>query len=127
MILPIIKYNCIIPRDKRKNSSLDNHEQLVTKSNTNTIKSIIEKHTVLLVQKCLDGKICNTFNKYFEFNHENKSTRNNILLKVSRAKLEMAKAGFFFMGVKYYNLLPLEIQNSNLDFRDKVNNYFQNI
>ena len=85
----------------------------------------MEKHTVLLVQKCLDGNAWNTFNKYFEFNHPNKSTR-NVLLKVPRVKLEIAKAGFFFMGVKKYNSLPLEIRKSQLDFRDKVNNYFKN-
>ena len=86
----------------------------------------MEKHTVLLVRKCLDGNAWNTFNKYFKSNHHNKSTRNNVLLKVPRVKLEITKAGFFFMGVKYYNSLPLEIQKSQLDFRDKVNNYFKN-
>ena len=60
----------------------DNPERLVTKSNKNSIKSIMEKHTILLVQKCLHENASNTFNKYFEFNHHNKSTRNNVLLKV---------------------------------------------
>ena len=85
---------------------------------------LILNYTVLLVRKCLDGNACNTFNEYFQFNHHNKSTRNNVLLKVPRVKLELAKAGFFFMGGKYYNSLPLEIRKSQLDFRDKVNNYF---
>ena len=84
---------------EKKLSSLDDRSWLVTKSNTNSIKSVMEKHTVLLVRKCLDGNAWNTFNKYFEFNHHNKSTR-NVLLKVPRVKLEIAKAGFFFMGVK---------------------------
>ena len=104
MILPAIKFNCIIDMklimgQEKKLSSLDDRSWLVTKSNTNSIKSIMEKHTVLLVRKCLDGNAWNTFNKYFEFNHHNKSTR-NVLLKVPRVKLEIAKAGFFFMGVK---------------------------
>ena len=86
----------------------------------------MKKHTVLLVQKCLDGNACNTSNKCFEFNHHNKCTRNNdALLKVPRVKLKMAKTTFFFVGVKYYNFLPLEIRKSQLDFRDQVNNYFK--
>ena len=131
-VLPVIKYNCIIHMkltmgQEKKLSSLDNHARLVTNSNTNSINSIMEKHTVLLDRKCLDGNACNTFNEYFEFNHHNKSTRKNyVLLKVPRAKLEIAKAGFFFMGVKYFNPLPLEIRKSHLDFRNKVNNYFKN-
>ena len=95
---------------KKKLISLDDRTRLATKSNKNSIKSIIEKHTVLLVRKCLDGNACNTFQEYFEFNHQNKSTRNNgVLLKVPKVKLKMAKAGFFFMGGKYFNLLLLEI------------------
>ena len=85
------------------------------------------KHTVLLVRKCLDGNACKTSNEYFEFNHYSKSTRNtNLLLKVPRVKLDMAKAGFFIMRVKCYNSLPLEIRKSQLDYREKVNNYFKN-
>ena len=111
---------------EKKLSSLDNRARLVTKSNTNIVKSIMGKHTVLLVPKCLDGNACKTFNEYFEFNHHNKSTRNNdVLLKVPRVKLEMAKASFFFMGVKYYNSLPLEIRKSQLDFRDRVNDFLK--
>ena len=87
----------------------------------------MEKHTVLLDRKCLDGNACNTFNEYFEFTYHSKSTRNNdILLKVPKLKIEMAKVDFFFMGVKYYNSLPLVIQKSQLDFRDKMNSYFKN-
>ena len=40
---------------EKKLSSLDNRARLVTKSNTNIVKSIMGKHTVLLVPKCLDG------------------------------------------------------------------------
>ena len=111
MILPVTKFNCKIHMkltmgQEKKLSSLDDRVRLVTKSNTNNIKSIMEKHTVLLLQKCLDQNACNTFNKYFEFNHHNKSTRNNdVLLKVPRVKLEMAKVGFFLTGVKYYSSL----------------------
>ena len=94
------------------------------KSNTISIKSIMNKHTVLLVRKCLDGKACNTFNEYFEFNHS-KSTRNNyVLLKVHKVKLDMSTA---VLGVKYYSLLLLVIQKPNHDFRDKVTSYFKNI
>ena len=70
----------------------------------------MEKHTILLVRKCLDGKVCSKFNECFEFNHHNKSSRNNVLLNVPRVKLEMANAGFFFMGAKY--LIPRNVSRS---------------
>ena len=77
----------------------------------------MEKHKALLVRKCFYGKACNTFKGYFEFNNHNKSARNHhVLLKV----------GFFFMGVKY-NLLPLETRISQLDLRDRVNNFSKGI
>ena len=68
MVLPVIKFNCIIHMmltmgQEEKLSSLDDRARLVTKSNTNSIKSIMEKYTVLLVRKCLDGNACNTFNQ----------------------------------------------------------------
>ena len=101
-VLPVIKYDCIIHMNltmgqEKKLSSLDNRAQLLINSNTNSINSIMEKHTVLLVRKCLDGNACKTSYEDFEFNHYSKSTRNtDLLLKVPRVKLEMAKAGFFF-------------------------------
>ena len=60
--------------------------------------------------KCLDGKVCRKFNECFEFNHHNKSSRNNVLLNIPRVKLEMANAGFFFMGAKY--LIPRNVSRS---------------
>ena len=86
----------------------------------------MEKHAVFLVRKCLDGNALNTSNEYFEFNLHNKCTRNNFLLNVPRVKPKMAKTGFFSLGVKCYNSLLLEIQKYQLDFRDKVYNYFKN-
>ena len=73
MILHVIKFNCVIHMkltmgQEKTLSSLDDRARLVTKSNTNSIKSIMEKHKVFLVRKCLDGNACNTFNEYFEFN-----------------------------------------------------------
>ena len=132
MILPVIKYNCIIHMNltmgqEKKLSSLDNLARLLINSNMNSINSIMEKHTVLLVRKCLDENACKISYKYFEFNHYSKSTRNtDLLLKVPRVKLEMVKDGFFFMRVKYYNSLLLEIRKSQLDCREKVNNCFKN-
>ena len=81
----------------------------------------MEKHTVLSVRKCLHGNVGNTFSEYFDFDLSNKSARNNdVLLNV------MTKTGFFFMGKKYYNSLPLDIQRSQFDFRDKVSSYVKN-
>ena len=51
MILHVIKFNCLIHMklimgQEKTLSSLDDRARLVTKSNTNSIKSVMEKHTV---------------------------------------------------------------------------------
>ena len=42
---------------EKKLSSLDDHAWLVTKSNTNSIKGIMEKYTVLFVQSVYMGTL----------------------------------------------------------------------
>ena len=65
---------------KKNLSSLDKCTRLVTKkSNTNIIKSIMEKNMFLFVGKCLNRRACHTFNEYFEFNNHRKSIRKVML------------------------------------------------
>ena len=54
------------------------------------------------------------------------SARNNgKLLKIPKAELEFARSGFFFMGARIFNSLPMEVHASLADdFQNKVKAYF---
>ena len=64
-------------------------------------------------RKCLDKKMCNTFQEYFEINKHKSSTRNNgIMVKRPKVKLhgqEFARQAFWFSASKIYNELPKQI------------------
>ena len=47
------------------------------------------------------------------------------LLKIPKVKLEFARSGFFFMGARIFNSLPMEVRASLADdFRNKVKTHF---
>ena len=90
------------------------------------LKHEIDKHTILLVRKCLNGTVCSNVKDYFMINDHNVRTRNrNILIQIPKVKLEFAKNGFFFMGARLYNSLPKDIRESADDFENKVNSFFK--
>ena len=69
--------------------------------------------------------VCSNFKDYFKINEHNLGTRNrNILLQILKVKLEIAKNGFFFMGAKLFDLLPIDIRESTYDFEYKMNSFF---
>ena len=73
----------------------------------------MEYHSVQLLKKCLDGLTCEMFNDYFTLNSYSKSTRNNdFLLAIPKVRLELSRPGFFSMGVKNFNPLPIEIRKA---------------
>ena len=71
----------------------------------------IRKHACKFVKKVITDNICLNLKGYFEVNNHSKQTRNaNFLLKVPRIKLETAGSSFYYMGVKFYNDLPLNLR-----------------
>ena len=91
----------------------------------------IHKHAVLVVEKCLTGKVCFRFSKYFILIWliilDLLSLRIIYFLGIMeshtyrKVKLVFARSGFFFIGVRIYNSLPLEIRRTlNTGFRNKV-------
>ena len=66
-----------------------------------------------MVRKCIEVNICETFTDYFEINVHHKSTQNrNLLLKVPKIRLEFAKQGFYFQGVKLLNSSQIRIRRT---------------
>ena len=97
-------------RDKIK--SLDRRASVVlnNSSKINTLDSIY-KQAVKVVKKCMDGNICENYQTYFELNSHGVATRNGgSFLKIPKVKLEFAKKGFYFQGVKLFNSLPIEVR-----------------
>ena len=73
------------------------------------------KHACKIVKKVITGDICSNLKGYFEVNNQSKQTRNaNFLLKVPRIKLETVRSTFYYMGVKFYNDLPLSLRKVEL-------------
>ena len=130
-IIPALNYNCIIQLNLtqtqlKKLKSIEARASSILKSKTCNLKHEIDKHAILLVRKCLNGKVCTNFHDYFIINEHNARTRNrNILLRIPKVKLEFAKNGFFFMGARLYNSLPKAIRESGDDFENKVNIFFK--
>ena len=85
------------------------------KRTTNNIKvtplhDSIGKHACKIVKKVMTDNIC-SLKGCFEVNNHSKQTKNsNFLLKVPRIKLETARSSFYYMGVKFYNDLPLNLR-----------------
>ena len=108
MIVPILTYNCIVNLNltrskvnKLTSLELDNRAKLILGQEVCPLLNRINKHAVLVVAKCLTGKVCFSFSKYFNLLDHSRSTRNNgMSLKILKVKLEFARSGFFFHGCK---------------------------
>ena len=95
MITPLLNFNSIIKKDNKSNKITTLHDS-------------IRKHACKIVKKVITDDTCSSLKSYFEVNNHSKETRNgNFLLKVPRIKLETARSSFYYMGVKFYNDLPL--------------------
>ena len=130
VIIPALIYNCIVQLNLtrtqlKKLKSLEVRASSILKSKLYDLKNEVDRHAILLVRKCLNGKVCSDFKDYFKINEHNLGTRDrNILLQIPKVKLEIAKNGFFFMGAKLYNSLPIDIREITYGFENKVNSFF---
>ena len=133
MVLPALKYNRVTllkfnKDQKEKLDSIKSRAEKITSHPQKDISRLIEKRSVLLVKKSLAGLLCDNFTGYFQYNMHNKSTKNqNLLLRVPKVKLEFAKFGFFSMGVKNFNALPIEIRQTSSfsDFKKQCDEFFE--
>ena len=135
MILPCILFNCSMQLNlndskQQKLSSLDRRVASLLPRKQPKIINDINRHVVLLVRKCLEGLTCENFTKYFAIQNHTKHTRNNnAMLQIPKVKLQIGKLGFYSMGVKMYNTLPLNLRKkeSYQLFRKSLFTHFQNL
>jgi hypothetical protein len=131
-LLPTLLYNCIIDLNYSNTQlklfqSIDRRvEAILGKKQTSSINEI-NRHAVLFVKKCMLGNTCENFKNYFTIKTHERVTRNNSLtLTIPKVKLKLAKSGFFSMGVKIFNSLPIEIRRTDsfTDFKNKVKKFY---
>ena len=92
--------------------------------------NIIKRQACCLVKKCLLGETNVLMSNYFDMNNHNQGTRNqNALIRLPKVRLEVAKSGFFFMGGKLYNTLPIELRTleNSETFKNKIKSHKFNI
>ena len=87
-----------------KNIKMEDHELCL-------IIVIVMRNACNIVRKCVENRLCEIFNGYFEKIEHSVRTRNsNCLRKLHKVKLDVAKNCFYFMGAKFYNSLPISIR-----------------
>jgi hypothetical protein len=132
IILPSLLYNCIIDLNYSNTQlkafqSIDRRvEAILGKKRTSAINEI-HKHAVLFVKKCLSDNTCENFKNYFTIKTHERVTRNNSsTLTIPKVKLKLAESGFFSMGVKIFNSLPMEVRRTESfnDFRNEVKKFY---
>ena len=117
MVTPLLIFNSIINLNLtvtqiNRLTSLDSRAKRITNNTKITpLRDSVCTHACKIVKKVITGDICSNLKGYFEVNNHSKQTRNaNFLLKVPRIKLETVRSTFYYMGVKFYNDLPLNLR-----------------
>ena len=121
MVTPLLMFNSIINLNLtatqiNRLTSFDNCAKRITNNTKITpLHDSIYKHACKIVKKVITGNICSNLKGYFEVNNQSKQTRNaNFLLKAPRIKLETVRSTFYYMGVKFYNDLRLNLRKVEL-------------
>lgn len=123
MILPILTYCGILSlkltstQSEKLSSLYARAQRLILGDQTNDEISVISPvvanriRSCHLVSKILNDDICDAFKGYFLIQDHSRNTRNNKNAVVLPSfKTEYARRGFFYMGAKVFNELPLNIR-----------------
>ena len=81
----------------------------------------------MLVHNVLQNNVCHALSQYFAYQEPCKNTRNNkYSVCLPRIRTEYARKGFFYMGAKTFNELPLTARMSDnaFAFREMMNNIY---
>ena len=117
MVLPVLTYcgllNLKLTRtQENKLNSLHNRAmQIITKKRTCKVISpvnAIKRRACVLVHNVLQNNVCHALSQYFTYQEHCKNTRNNrYSVCLPQIRTEYARKGFFYMGAKTFNELPL--------------------
>ena len=77
------------------------------------IRDLQKKELCSLTFRCIKNDVGENFDRYFEIIDGKYGTRNNKMsIRLPKVRLESAKNGFYFLGGKIYNELPLDIRKA---------------
>ena len=79
-----------------------------------SIQETVKSQVCSMLERCQKKEIGHeSFDNYFQMiNHSKKIRTNNMLIKLPKIKLEVAKQSFYFGGGKLFNGLPLTTRTS---------------
>ena len=105
--------------DRRANKIIN--KRAINRHSIEPTTNIIKRQACCLVKKCLLGETNVLMSNYFEINNHNQ----NALIRLPKVRLEVAKSGFFFMGGKLYNTLPIELRtlDNSKTFENKIKSH----
>ena len=81
------------------------------------------KRACILVHNILKNDICDAFQGHFTTHEHIKTTRNNkCVATLPSIKTEYARRGFYYMGAKLYNELPIDVRTAEnkKNFKEKL-------
>ena len=118
MIVPLMTFNATINLNftntqKHRLSSIDRRAKQIIggEENLKSIEAVIKKDACIFVKKCINNKLCENFENYFDIIRHNKNTRQGLLLRLPKIKLEMTKNAFYYIGARIFNDLPSHVRN----------------
>ena len=103
-ILPTVMFSCLTNlklnnTQIRKLDSISNRIKMLSTKTCIDFENERNKYAAKIVRKCLDNKLCENFQQYFNLNSHNINTRNNeISIDLPKCKLEFSKCGFYYMN-----------------------------
>ena len=72
-----------------------------------SVSNLMKKKVCIIIFDCPSNNICELFEKYFEKTDARHATRSNqILVKLTKVKLETGRKSFYFLATKTFNALP---------------------
>jgi hypothetical protein len=133
MIVPLMTYNSIINLNlttcqRYRLRSINRRAKQVAGGTEkfNDIENTMKKDACIFLKKCLNNELCLNFDNYFDIVEHNKNTRQGLLLRLPRIKLESTKNAFFFTGAKIFNDLPNKLRNiaDTSIFKNKLKEFY---
>ena len=136
MVLPVLTYCGILnlkltrTQENKLNSFHNRAMQIIAKKRACEVISpvnAIKRRACMLVHNVLQNNVCHALSQYFTYQDHCKDTGNNkCSVCLPRIRTEYARKGFFYMGAKIFNELPLTARMSDnvFAFRGIMNNIY---
>ena len=134
MVLPVLTYCGILnlkltrTQETKLNSLHNRALQMITEKQTFELISpvnAIKRRACVLVHNVLQNNVCHALSQYFTYQEHCKNTRNNkYSVCLPQIRIKYVRKGFFHMGAKTFNELPLtaRISDNVFAFREIMNN-----